>query len=75
MFKSKTNQNLNELDPNFVQSYNSNKSSSEEENLVNMDNINIIDMENDKDMFMREYAMFNPNTLHTSILTPKVTTA
>jgi hypothetical protein len=75
LFKSKTKLNLNELDPNSVQSYNSNKSSSEEETLVNMANNNINDMENDKDRFIREYAVFNPNTLHPSTMTPKVTTA
>ena len=44
LFKSKTNPNLEELDPDFIQSYNSNKSSSEKDSYVNMaDNNNMID--------------------------------
>jgi len=46
LFKSKTNLNIEELDPEFIQSYNSNKYSTEEDSTVNMaENNNTIDME------------------------------
>ena len=38
-------------------------------------NNNTIDMENDKDKFIREYVVFDPNTLHKSIVRPNITIA
>lgn len=75
MFKSKTNSNLEELDQNFIQSYNSNKSSSERDSFVNMgDNNNTLDIVNDKWRSIREYAVFDLPSLHTSIVKSEVTT-
>jgi len=68
------NPNLEELDPNFIQSYISNNSNSEEDSSVNMVDINTIDMTNDKGRSIRECAVFDPTTLHTSIVKPEVTT-
>jgi hypothetical protein len=65
------NLNLEELDPNLVQSSNSNKSFSEEEPLVNMTKSNnTINMVNNNDRSVREYAVFDPNTLHNTIVRP-----
>jgi len=69
LFKSKTNLNLEELDPYFIQSYNSNKSNLYEDSSINMaDNNNTIDMTNDKARSIKEYAVFDPTTFHTSIV-------
>jgi len=35
---------------------------------------NTIDMSNEKDRSIREYVVFDPNALHTSIMRPEVTT-
>lgn len=73
MFKSKTNSNLEELDQNFIQSYNSNKSSSEGDSSANMDDNNTLDIVNDKGRSIREYAVFDLPSLHTSIVKSEVT--
>ena len=70
------NPNLEELDPNFIQGYNSNKSCPYEDSSVNMENDNnTTNMKNEKEKSIREYVVFNPTTLHTSIVRPKVTIA
>jgi hypothetical protein len=73
LFKSKTNSNLEELDQNFIQSYNSNKSSSEGDSSANMDDNNTLDIVNDKGRSIKEYAVFDLPSLHTSIVKSEVT--
>ncbi|KEH32971.1 hypothetical protein MTR_3g012200 [Medicago truncatula] len=58
-----------------LQSYNSNKSSSEGDSSVNMgDKNNTLDIVNDKGRSIREYAVFDLTSLHTSIVKSEVTT-
>jgi len=76
LFKSKNDPNLEQLDPDFTESCNSNKTILEEdfsEKMANNNN-NTIDMKNDKDIFIREYDVFDPNSLHASIVKPDITT-
>jgi hypothetical protein len=79
MFKSKTNPNQEQLDPNFVQiSCSSNKTSLEEDHSNKTANKKITQLICQMTGIYRsikEYALFDPSTLQTSKVRPYITTA